>query len=254
VSARRLLSSALAGLLAAGCAIALPPPREPVGEAARAALALLTERWHGVSDLRALAGITIERGGQRQRLRGVLLARAPHSIRFEALAPFGPPLLLMVIRDGQLTVYDALTNEATVGPATAESAARVLSLAVEPDDLVAVLAGRTAPPRDLRVAEVLAPDADGASLSLIGRFHRQRVWMDFTTGVVHQLEIVGGRYVARVVFQRDGQGALTGFDLDAGEGHVRAAVRYDTLVLNGGVEADRFVLAIPKGAKIQPLR
>ena len=232
----------------------MPPPRQPVQEDARAALALLIERWHGLSDLRALADITIERGGQRQRLRGVLLAKAPDAIRFEALSPFGPPLLLMTIRDGQLTVYNAVKNEATMGPATAETAARVLSLPVDPDDLVAVLAGRTVPPKDLRVAEIVAPDADGPSLTLIGRLHRQRVWMDFATGVVRQLEIVGGRYAARIVFHRDGRGLLTGFDLDAAQGYVKAVVRYDTLVTDGGIDAERFVLVIPKDAKTGPIR
>ena len=223
-------------------------------EAARAALALLIERWHRLSDLRALADITIERGGQRQRLRGVLLAKAPDAIRFEALSPFGPPLLLMTIHDGQLTIYDAVKNEATLGPATAETAARVLSLPVDPDDLVAVLAGRTVPPKDLRVAEIVAPDADGPSLILIGRLHRQRVWMDFATGVVRQLEIVGGRAAARIVFHRDGGGLLTGFDLDAAQGYVKATVQYENLVMDGGVDAQRFVIAIPKDAKTEPIR
>ncbi len=232
----------------------MPPPRQPVGEEARAALALLTERWHGLSDLRTLADITIERGGQRERLRGVLLAKAPDAIRFEALSPFGPPLLFMTVHDGQLAVYDAVNNEATVGPATAETAARVLNLPFDPGDLVAVLAGRTLPPKDLRVAEIEAPDTDGPSLTLIGRLHRQRVWMDFATGIVRQLEIVGGRSAARVVFHRDGRGILTGFDLDAAHGYVKAAVRYENLVMDGGVDAERFVIAIPKGAKIQAIR
>ncbi len=232
----------------------MPPLRQPVGEDARQALALLIQRWHAFSDLRALAEITLDRGRQRQRLRGVLLAKAPDSIRFEALSPLGPPLLLATVHDGHLTVYNAVNNEATVGPATAETAARVLSLPIDPDDLVAVLAGRTVPPKDLRVAEIVAPDADGPSLTLIGRLHRQRVWMDFATGVVRQLEIEGGRAAARIVFQRDGRGVLTGFDLDAGQGYVKATVRYENLVVDGGVDVTRFVIAIPKDAKTRSLR
>ena len=136
MSARRLLSSALVAVLAAGCAIAVPPPRQPVEEDARAALALLIERWHGLSDLRALADITIERGGQRQRLRGALLAKAPDAIRFEALSPFGPPLLLMTIRDGQLTVYNAVKNEATMGPATAASSCQLPATSSEHNESI----------------------------------------------------------------------------------------------------------------------
>jgi len=225
-----------------------------VSEEAREALALLIERWHQFSDLRSLADIVVERGGQRQRLSGVLLAKAPESMRFEALSPFGPPLLVSTIHAGQLVVYNTLKNEATVAPATAETAARVLSLPIDPDDLVAVLAGRTAPPKDLRVAEIVPPDADGTSLNLIGALHRQRVWMDFKTGVIRQLDIVGGRYETRIVFQRDPSGALTGFDLDAASGYVKASVRYRDPVFDGGIDDAQFAFTIPKTAKIQPLR
>ena len=226
-----------------------------MSEDAREALALLIEQWHAFRDLRTLADIVVERGGKRQRLTGVLLAKAPESIRFEVLSPFGGPLLVSTIHAGQIVVYNAVNNEATVGPATAETAAQILSLPIDPDDLVAVLAGRTVPPKDLRVAEIVLPEADGgASLNLIGRLHRQRVWMDFKTGVVRQLDFVGGRYEARIIFQRDGTGQLTGFDLEAAGGYVKATVRYQRPVVDGGVEDAQFAFTVPKTAKIQPIR
>lgn len=234
---------------------ALPPPRAPVGEEARRALALLTRRWHGFSDLRALAEIRVERGGERRQLQGVLLARAPASLRFEALSPFGQPLLLVVIHDGRLTAYDAAANRAVVGPATAETAAQLLSLPFEPADLVGVLAGLPAPPRDVRVAEILPPDERGRpSLSVIGGDWRQRVWMDFTTGVVHRLEITGGRYEVTIGYQRDGDDRLTGFDFSAAQSYVAGSVRYRRLVLDAGVEPERFELVVPEGARVDPLR
>jgi outer membrane lipoprotein-sorting protein len=237
-----------------GCAVALPSRREPVTEEARTALALLIGRWHEFSDLRALADIVItRRGGERQRIAGVLLAKAPASVRLEALSPFGAPLFLLTVHRGQLIAYNAVANEATVGPANADTAAKMLSLALDPDDVVAVLAGRTVPPKDLRVATVLPPDEHGPSLELFGGLHRQRVWMDFTTGVAKRLEIVGGRYVARVVFHRNGD-TLTGLDLDAAEGYVTATVRYQSLVMGSGIKDERFEFAIPKGAKTQPIR
>jgi len=254
VSGRRsLLSSLLVLLVAGGCAVAIPARREPVTEEARAAVALLIERWHQFSDLRALADIVVSRRGERQRFNGVLLAKAPASLRFEALSPFGAPLFVLTIHEGQLTAYNAASNEATVGPANADTAASMLSLAVDPDDVVAILAGRTVPPKDLRVAEILPPDEYGPSVQLMGALHQQRVWMDFSTGVVSRLDITGGRYVARVVFQRDGD-QLRGLDLDAAEGTVTATVRYQSLVVDGGIDDERFVFAVPKSAKIQPLR
>ena len=232
----------------------MPPPRQAADEAARQALDVLIARWHAFTDLRALADITIQRGGERQRLTGVLLARAPASVRFEALSPFGQPFLFVTVHEGRLTAYDATTNEATVGDASAETTARLLSLPFDPHDLVAVLSGRAAPPRDLRVVEVLPADEHGPSLNLIGAVHQQRVWMDFATGVVRRLAITGGRATAVVTYLLDLQGALTGLDVNAGDGYATASVRYRTLATGVGVEAERFTFALPKDAKTRAIR
>ncbi len=107
--ARRPLSSLLLFLLLAlVAACATVPPQEPVGQDARRALALLADRSSEFTDLRALADIALKRGRERQRLRGVLLVKAPSSIRFEALSPFGPPLLLVAIHEGRVTAYNAV--------------------------------------------------------------------------------------------------------------------------------------------------
>jgi outer membrane lipoprotein-sorting protein len=255
VIARRPLSSVLLlAVLAAGCAIAPPPPRAAIPPAGRSAVDLLTERWREFTDLRTLADVSVQRGTEKYRVRGVILAKTPASVRFEALSPMGQPLLVATIHDGTITAYDATTDEATVGPATAEAAAKLLSLPFEPEDLVGVLAGRPAPPRDLREAEVMPPDTEGPSVNLIGAIHTQRVWMDFQTGIVRQLQISGGRGDARIVFRRAPDGALTGFDVTAGMGLIRSVVRYESPALGAGIEADRFVFTPPKGAKIRPIR
>jgi outer membrane lipoprotein-sorting protein len=255
VSARRLLSSALLIFsLAGGCVSALPPPRETMSEGARRAVALLETRWRGFSDLRTLADVRVERGGGKQQLAGALLLKAPASIRFEALSPFGSPLMIATIHDGQLVVYDAASNSATVGPATPDTAGRLFSLAVAPDELVGLLAGRAVPPKDLRVATILPADEHGPSLEMIGALHSQRVWMDFTTGVVRRLQIAGGRIEALLIYQRADDGALTGFTLAAAQGNVTGAVRYRDLVLDAGIEPERFQLTIPAGASIDRLR
>jgi len=144
-NAPKRLSSLLAVLVLTGCAIAPPTPRAPIDAEARRVVDRLTVRWQEFHDLRALADATLKKGSERQRLSGVLLARAPASVRFEALSPFGQPFLLVTMHDGRITAYNATTNEARVGPATVETAADLLSLPVEPDDLVALLSGRAAP-------------------------------------------------------------------------------------------------------------
>jgi outer membrane lipoprotein-sorting protein len=232
----------------------MAPPRQAVSEEARRAIDLLVTRWHAVTDLRALADISVDRGGERQRLNGVLLAKAPGSVRFEALSPFGQPILIAVVHGGQLTAFSALTNEAVVGEATAESTARLLGLPFEPHDLVALVSGHAVPPHDVRLAEIMPADGLGPSLSLVGAVNEQRIWMDFETGVVRQLQIVGGRAAATVTYQRDDGGRLTGFDLVAAERYVTGSVRYRDVATGVGLAAERFALMLPKDAKTQSIR
>jgi len=251
VTPRRLGSLLLVALtLAGGCASA--PPARPVSADARHALDLLDERWREFADLRALADVSVQKGGERQRLTGVLLIRGPASLRLEALSPFGQPYLLVVVHEGRLTAYDAAKNEALVGPATAETIAGVLGLPLEPEDLVAVLAGRAAPPRDLRVAELLPPDGAGPSLDLIGGAQRRRVWLDLQTGEVNRVEI-GGRMSVVLTYHRDGN-TPRGFDFSAGRDYVTGSVIYRNVVLGAGIDPERFTLTLPKGAKIQRIR
>ncbi|MGH7279828.1 MAG: LolA family protein [Candidatus Rokuibacteriota bacterium] len=254
MTARKLLSSALVLLALGGCTIAPPTLRRPIPEEARRAIALLVQRWHDFSDLRALADIRLDRGGDRQHLTGVLLARAPGSVRFEALSPFGQPFLFVTVDEGMLTAYDATRNEALVAPATAQTTAHLLSLPFDADDLVAVLAGLAVPPKDLRTAQLLAADDHGPSLELIGGLHRQRVWMDFETGVIRRLEISGPRTEALVTYRRDPDGQMTGFDLTAGQDYVTGSVQYRDPVFGGGIELGRFGLTLPNDAKIQNVR
>jgi len=250
----RLAVLLAAAVLSAACVRAIAPPREDVSEEARRAVALLAERWHAFADLRTLADIRIERAGERRQLTGVLLARAPASVRVEALSPLGQPLLLAVIHDGRLVAYDATANSALVGPATADTAAKLLSLPFDPDDLVGVLAGRPAPPKDLRRADLMAADEDGPSIELAGALHRQRVWMDFATGVVRQVEIIGGRYAVRVTYLLREDGRPVGFDLAGAEGRLTGTVRYRDPLYDAGLDLARFSLTLPERAKIEELR
>jgi outer membrane lipoprotein-sorting protein len=248
----KLLSSFLLGALAllGGCAT-VPPP-QPIDTEAGRAIDLLEASRRAFTDLRALADVAVQRGGESQRFTGVLLVRGPDSIRFEALSPFGQPYYLVVVHAGQITAYDAARNEALVGPATAETIGRVLGLPLDAEDLVAVLAGRATSPRDLRVAELLPPDAAGPSLNLIGSDQRARVWLDLRTGEIRQVEIGGGRVRVMITYRREGD-TPRGFDFNARD-YVIGSVTYRDVVLGAGIDSERFTLALPKAAKIQTIR
>jgi outer membrane lipoprotein-sorting protein len=255
VIARKLLSSALvAALVAGGCAIAPPLPRAAIAPPERRAVERLRERAREFTALRTVADVSAQRGSERFRVRSIVLAKAPASVRFEALSPLGTPLLIATVHEGQITAYDATNDEATVGPATAEAAARLLGLPFEPEDLVGVLSGRPSPPRDLREVTLLPPDADGASISMVGAINTVRAWMDLDTAVVRQAEISGGRGDARIVFRRDADGGMTGFEVTAGLGLIRSVVRYEAPAWDAQIEDDRFVFVPPKGAKTRTIR
>src|SRR6266498_1861258 len=81
VAAGTLLALGLGwALIQSGCASA-PPAPQPVSPDASAARDLLERGWEGFRDLRSLAEITVRRGDRVERLAGVLLLRAPSSLR-----------------------------------------------------------------------------------------------------------------------------------------------------------------------------
>lgn len=204
--------------------------------------------------MRTLADIALRQGGDRQQVRGAFLAKAPTSVRFEALSPMGQPLLLATVHDGRLTAYDATNNEGYVGPATSAVTARFLSLPFEPDDLVGVLAGRPVPPLDVRSASLMPADDLGPSIEMHGTNNRRRIWVDPATGVVRQFELTGGRAEVRVRYVLTPAGELGGFDLTSTLNVVSAVVRYQKPEFNVPLANDVFALTLPKGAKMQEIR
>jgi len=237
----------------AGCATIPPAPREPITAEAREIIARLDARAREFVSLRTLADVVVQQRGDRTHLRGVLLAKSPTSVRFEALSPMGPPLLIAAVHDGRITAYDATRNEGYSGPATAEVTGRFLHLPFEPADLVSIVAGAPVPPADVRAASVLAPDDLGPSIELIGQDNRRRIWFDPDTATVRQFELTGGRAEARIRYVRNGRGELAGFDVSASLGG-GATVRYQNPGFAVPLAPDAFAFTIPKGAKIQEIR
>jgi outer membrane lipoprotein-sorting protein len=256
VSARKPRSSVLVVLLLgfAGCATLLPAPREPIGREARQVIERLDARWREFGSLRTLVDLVVQRSGQRHQLRGVLLAKGPTSLRFEALSPMGHPLLLATIHEGRFIAYDATTNNAYRGPASREVITRILQLPLEVDDLVGIVAGRPTVPADVRAATLHPPDEVGPSIELVGATNRRRIWFDPERALVRQFELTGGRAEVRVRYQRGNPGEVNGFDLTTTPAVVAAIVRYDNPAFDAALLPGAFELTIPNGAKIQDIR
>ncbi len=253
-AARQAAGALLIVIAAAGCASA-PPARRPIPAEAKATLDLLEQRRQTFSDLRTLAEITIRRGSRAQRFAGVLLLRAPASLRFEALSPFGTPVLVVAADPKTLTLWEVADERAYIAPATAEANRRWLGLALGGEDLVALLSGRVVPLGDPLEAEVLPPDAIGPSLSLAGPDGKQRIWYDPATGQARQVEWTGSKNPARVTFSpAELDAPPAGLRLAALDGSLDVLINYKDPRMNTGFDPALLILTVPEGVRIQDFR
>ena len=229
-----------------GCASL--PPRQPLPPDVLAARATLEARWQDFHDLRSLAEIRIHRGSRVDRFSGVLLLRAPASFRFEALAPFGSPLLVVASDADAVTVWEVPSERAFIGRSSPDANRRWLGLALGSEDLVGLLAGYALPARDPLSGQMLPADDVGPSVAFETADGRQRIWLDPTSGKARQVEWTGGSQPARAVFTADGVRLAT---LD---GKLEVTVRYRDARRDSGFDPALLKLTVPQGVRIQDFR
>lgn len=217
-------------------------------------MALIEEDARAFADLRTLAEVRIQRGERRDRLAGPLLLKAPAGLRFEALTPFGPPLLVVASDAESLTVWEVLDNRATLATPTPASSARWLGIALGTDDVVAVLAGRARLLRDPHEARVVPEDTVGPSIELANDTGRQRVWYDPASGRPRQIEWSGGKHPARVVFDPAPGEAPSGLTLATLDGKLEVRVRYRDPQWNAGLDPARLQVQLPESVRIRDFR
>ena len=244
--------SKLAGLLLGalllwgGCASL--PPRQPLPPEVLSTRAELEARWREFRDLRSLTDITIRRAGRVDRLSGVLLLRAPASLRFEALAPFGPPLLVVSSDAETVTLWEVAQERAFVARATPDANRRWLGLALGSEELVALFAGYALPARDPLSGIMLPPDDIGPSVMFETADGRQRIWLDPVSGDSRQVEWTGGSQPARAVFVENGVRLAT---LD---GKLDVSVSYRDPQRDSGFDPELLKLTVPQGVRILDFR
>lgn len=243
-------------ILAVGCAT-LPPPlgsrpsRAPIGPEARRLIDLLARRWGEFQDLRTFADVTIRQEATVRHLTGALLLRAPASLRFEALTPFGQPWILLAANAESFTLYQVAENRALVGPASPRRIEQWLGFPLEPDELVGVLSGHVLPMKDPRSAELIPADGLGLSIKITGAAGAQRIWMDPETGVVRQVELTGRKHSARVTYAGGAIGdPPSGLTVSGLETPLTVSVQYRGPRFRTGVPPDLFTLSLPEGTRI----
>ena len=252
----RLAGGLLLAVSLSACATAPPAPAPaPIAEEARAALARIEQHRRSLVDLRSLAEITVRRGGRAQRLSGVmLLIGEPASLRFEALSPFGTPVLIVAGDPQSLTLWEVLDNRAYLAPASPEANRRWLGLALGGEDLVALLSGRARPLPDPTGVELVAPDETGPSVRLNGRDVEQRIWFDPASGQARQVEWTG-KNPARVTFTpAPPDGPPAGLRLETPDGTLRVSVTYRDPKMNTGLDPALLKLTVPEHVRIQDFR
>ena len=252
----RLAGGLLLAVSLSACATAPPAPApSPIAEEARAALSRIEQHRRSLVDLRSLAEITVRRGGRAQRLSGVLLLLAePASLRFEALSPFGTPVLIVAGDPQSLTLWEVLDNRAYLAPASPEANRRWLGLALGGEDLVALLSGRARPLPDPTGVELVAPDETGPSVRLNGRDVEQRIWFDPASGQARQVEWTG-KNPARVTFTpAPPDGPPAGLRLETPDGTLRVSVTYRDPKMNTGLDPALLKLTVPEHVRIQDFR
>jgi hypothetical protein len=219
--------------------------------------ARLEDAWRSFGDLRSLADISIRQGDRFQRLSGVLLLKAPATFRFEALAPFGPPILVVAGSSESVTVWEVLANRAYLMPSTPDANRRWLGLALTAEDLVALLAGQVRPMPAPRTGSLLPPDDTGPSLRLSGGEGTQRIWLD-PAGRALKVEWTEGKSPLRVTIARAEDGGPAAppreIRLQSLDGKLNVSVIYRDPRLDSGLDAALLLLTVPQGVEIQDFR
>ena len=196
----------------------------------------------------------MHRDGRVQRMAGVLLLRAPSSMRFEALSPLGTPVLIVAGDASTLTVWEVLDDKGYLLPASPNATRRWLGLALGPDELVATLSGCALPLKDPLAVDLVPPDDLGPSLTLRTTDVVQRIWFDPDTGQARAVQWSGGNE-ARVNFTEGAPDTVpTTLRLYTLDGKMEVRIRYVNPRLNSGFDPDLMTLSVPERVKIQDFR
>jgi outer membrane lipoprotein-sorting protein len=193
--------------------------------------------------------VTVSRDGATQRFDGVMLLKAPASLRFEALSPFGTPFLFLVASGREFTFYNVVENRAVVGTDSAEGVKRLLGLPFTTEELVGLLAGYVLPLGNPETAS-LSP-SDGL-LTLSGLSWSQRIWFSLESEIPHRVEFGGGRAPVRIDFEGgDASTPPSLITLTALDRPFEVLIRYRSAELGTGLLDGAFSLNLPARVRVQ---
>jgi outer membrane lipoprotein-sorting protein len=245
---RRLVLVMLLAASASACATRRLPLPTGEGEPFPDYRQAFQEATSGCRDVRSLsAELAISGRAGREKLRGRVVAglATPGRIRLEGIAPFGPPVFLLVADGSTATLLLPRDNRVLTGEPTAAILQALVGLALGPEDLLAVLAGCVVPDPQATGGRSFAAgwariDLAGGATAYLQR-DRQRRWC-IRAGLRPPLrleyELADGSTPTSVRLQA-AQVAGTDSDLRIG---------LSQLELNGSLAAEVFALKLPADA------
>lgn len=184
-----------------------------------------------------------------ERIRGRLVAgfKEPDAMRLEGLAPFGPPVFVMVAQGGRATLLLPRDN-AVVSDAAPEDVLNAMAgVALPPADLQAVLTGCVTVAARPRVGRLHAGgwaslDTDAATLYLRREGNEWRLHAARRDGWLIEYSTWRGEFPATIRLRSEG--AASAVDLQA------TMAQHE---VNVDIDGTAFQLTIPIGAEVRDL-
>ncbi|HEY2029194.1 MAG TPA: DUF4292 domain-containing protein [Myxococcales bacterium] len=185
----------------------------------------------------------------------VAVAR-PDSIRIEALTPVGDPAAVLVATGGKFSLMDLRNNVFYRGPATARNLARLLPVALRPEELVAVLTGGVP---ELPGGEPQSSNREGDTsvLTFASGGTVQTVTLGSDLRVLQVRRTLGADkllWEIKLDQHDDASGLALLLQFAAPEVKTQVDLRLRNLATGKELPNTAFELAVPKGIRIEEVR
>ena len=254
--ARRL--AAIAGLLACvGCPTRHTRPTDGP-QSPDEIIAAIRRGSRTVRTVTGMLGLEVWRGGERVRLRQLIIVEQPDRIRVDTLSPFDQPISMMA-SDGQtIRIFSMEKKRFWRGSASPRNLARLLPVELESKEMAALLRGQT--PLIAAERTELGWDADAGlyTIELFGTQRRQVVALEPTSLRVVEFRVWRAgelEYAARF-----GDYAIVGtgtipkrLRIEVPAERLTIDIRVKDVSVNHDVDPGAFQIDPPRGIEVEAL-
>lgn len=243
----------VAGL--AACAARVPPRPAGAATADPTAIDAFTTATASCKGLQSMSGaLRLSGRAGTEKLRGTLLSglAAPASIRFEAVAPFGPPGFILAGRDNRATLFVPRENRVLRDAEVPALLERLTGLNLAASDLRLVITGCLTESPAATDGKKFAGDWQSVALAAQGSSGSITAYLRPINGT---RVVVAADYGS---WRIDYANHLNGYprsvrirSADSGAIDLTAAI--DDLSINAGIDPSAFTLSVPPDAALMSL-